>query len=92
VNSRFSAAIGEVCLESLARGGINVGAGEIASEGERKSLGVCNGEFWTERGSECGAANGRVGGRRRPFIENLRIDVSLDAAGTDLMTYTCLHG
>jgi hypothetical protein len=37
-----------VCLESLARDGINVGVGEIADEGKRRSLGVCNGDFLTE--------------------------------------------
>ena len=43
-------------------------------------------------GAEVRRSEGENGGRRRSFIDNLRIDVPLDAAVMDLMLYTWLKG
>jgi hypothetical protein len=47
-NSKSSAAIGEVCLESLARGGINVSVGEVGEEQGCRSF-VVTMEVFEER-------------------------------------------
>jgi hypothetical protein len=84
--------LGEVCLESLGRGGINVSVGEVGEEQGRRSFAVAMEVFWREIEQERGAPKGIKGGRRRSFIASRRIASSLDAGEMDPGPYTCLQG
>jgi hypothetical protein len=83
--------LGEVCLESLGRGGINVSVGEVGEEQGRRSF-VVTMEVFGEIEQERGATKGIKGGRRRSFIASQRIAAPLDAEEMDLGPYTCLQG
>lgn len=82
--------MGEVCLVSFDRGGIQWEAGTGAGAFCGRSV-LWQWGFERER-AKVWRSEGENGGRRRPFIESLRIDAPLDAAVTGLMLYTWLRG